>query len=295
MSKIKTAVFPVAGLGTRFLPATKAIPKEMLVVVDKPLIQYAVEEARAAGIERFVFVTSQGKTAIEDHFDVNKVLEEFLNARSKDHDLEKLQLLQLDPGQAIFIRQQRPLGLGHAVLCAKNLIDEDAFALILADDLILSKKPCLAQMIQNYSEEIDGHMAAVMAVQKSQTNQYGILEVSSSDDLKVKASNVVEKPLPEDAPSNIAIIGRYILNKNIFTALEQQTAGVGGEIQLTDALQKQIGETGLTGFKFDGDRYDCGTKHGWLEANIAFSIEQPELKDHMYEIMERYQLKGISS
>lgn len=286
--KIKTAVFPVAGLGTRFLPATKAIPKEMLVVVDKPLIQYAVEEAKAAGIERFIFVTSQGKTAIEDHFDVNSALEDQLAARHKDTDLKKIQSLQLDPGQAIFIRQQRPLGLGHAVWCAKNLIEEEAFALILADDLILSQNDgALKQMIDAYTLD-DGHMAAIMDVERHASQSYGILDPEDDIGDKVRAKNVVEKPHPDKAPSTLAIVGRYVLNTSIFDPLNQKAVGIGGEIQLTDAIQKQIDAIGLTGFRFDGDRYDCGTKHGWLEANIAFSLAQDSLHDHMTHILKKY-------
>lgn len=293
MAKIRTAVFPVAGLGTRFLPATKAIPKEMLVVVDKPLIQYAVEEAKAAGIERFVFVTSQGKTAIEDHFDVSQGLEEQLTQRKKLDDLKKIQSLQLDPGQAIFIRQQRPLGLGHAVWCAKNLVEEEAFALILADDLILSERPCLKQMIDAYHTN-DGHMTAVMDVAAHETKQYGILAPRHDDGLKVSANDVIEKPAPDVAPSRVAIIGRYILNRSIFEPLNEKMIGVGGEIQLTDALQKQIKTTGLTGYRFEGTRFDCGTKHGWLEANIAFALAQPTLTDHMKQILQKYTLANAA-
>ncbi len=287
MKKIKTCIFPVAGLGSRFLPATKSIPKEMLVVVDKPLIQYAVEEAKAAGIERFIFVTSQGKSAIEDHFDSSPVLEETLRKRGKNVEVERLEALRLDPGQAIYIRQQAPLGLGHAVLCAQHLVNEDAFALILADDLVLAETPCLQQMIQEYNPQ-DGNMVGVMEVPMEQTNRYGILDVFQNKGEKVLARNVVEKPSLEKSPSNIAIIGRYILNQSIFGYLKNQTPGAGGEIQLTDAIQAMIKEVPLCGYRYKGQRFDCGTKEGWLEANLAFAFEQPDLRINLQKNLQKY-------
>lgn len=282
---IKTAVFPVAGLGSRFLPATKAIPKEMLVVVDKPLIQYAVEEAKAAGIEKFIFITSQGKEAIEDHFDSHSVLESILEARGKVEDLEKIRSIRIPEGQALFIRQHEPLGLGHAVWCARHYIGEDAFALLLADDLIQSRTPCLKQMVEAYSSE-DGNMVAVIDVLKKEVNRYGILDILSQNDLKVRAKAVIEKPDADNAPSSTAIIGRYILRTSIFEPLGFKKQGAGGEIQLTDGLQAMLGaNVPLTGFRFSGERYDCGTKIGWLQANMALAAADPELRPYLESVL----------
>jgi UTP--glucose-1-phosphate uridylyltransferase len=287
MEKIKTCVFPVAGLGSRFLPATKSIPKEMLVVVDKPLIQYAVEEAKAAGIERFIFVTSQGKSAIEDHFDSSPILEETLRRRGKKAELEDLESLRLKPGQAIYIRQQSPLGLGHAVLCARHLVNEDAFALILADDLVLAEKPCLSQMIRAYERQ-DGNMVGVMEVEPEKTNRYGILDIKEHDGEKIRAKSVIEKPTPQESPSNIAIIGRYILNQKIFNYLENQKPGASSEIQLTDGLQAMLKEVPLCGYRYQGERFDCGTKEGWLEANLAFAYADLELREGLHKTFQKY-------
>ena len=282
---IKTAVFPVAGLGSRFLPATKAIPKEMLVVVDKPLIQYAVEEARAAGIEKFIFITSQGKEAIEDHFDSHSSLELTLQARGKLEDLEKIRSIRIPEGQALFIRQHEPLGLGHAVWCARHYIQEESFALLLADDLVQAKVPCLQQMVQAYSPE-DGNMVAVIDVNKEEVNRYGILDVKSKSGSKVRAKSVVEKPSPQNAPSTTAIIGRYILHTSIFEPLGFKKQGAGGEIQLTDGLQTMVNANfPLTGFRFDGQRYDCGTKVGWLQANLALAAADQELRPYLESVM----------
>lgn len=286
---IKTCVFPVAGLGSRFLPATKSIPKEMLVVVDKPLIQYAVEEAKAAGIERFIFVTSQGKSAIEDHFDRLPLLEQTLEKRKKINLLSKIIETALPPSQAIYVRQPFPLGLGHAILCAQHLIQEEAFAVILADDIILSQKSCMKQMIESYRPG-DGNMVATMMVEPEHVSRYGILTVESEEDKKVRASAVVEKPTLEDAPSRFAVIGRYILKKSIFGFLDRQNPGAGSEIQLTDSIQKMIPETALTGFSFDGERYDCGTKEGWLEANIAFACQDENMLSYLGPMLRRYAL-----
>lgn len=284
---IKTAVFPVAGLGSRFLPATKAIPKEMLVVVDKPLIQYAVEEAKAAGIEKFIFITSQGKEAIENHFDSHSSLENVLSARKKLEDLEKIRSIQIPEGQAVFIRQSEPLGLGHAVWCARHFIEEEAFSLLLADDLVAGKIPCLKQMIDAYDNQ-DGNMVAVMDVAKNETNKYGILDVDLRLDNKLRAKGVVEKPAPANAPSTTAIIGRYILQKSIFEPLNLKKEGAGGEIQLTDGLQAMLQKNvNLTGFEFAGNRYDCGTKVGWLQANLALAVEDKELKPYLEKMMSK--------
>ncbi len=275
---IKTAVFPVAGLGSRFLPATKAIPKEMLIVVDKPLIQYAVEEAREAGIERFVFVTSQGKSAIEDHFDSSPAIEQILYARGGNNLATEIKKAQIPQGQAVFIRQPEPLGLGHALLCAQYFVDDAVFALILADDLIQANISCLKQMIEAYEPE-DGNMAAVMDVSPENVDRYGILKIKKSTDQKVYAEGVIEKPKTHEAPSHTAIIGRYLLTQKIFDHLGHQKKGVGGEIQLTDAIASMLPKTPLCGFKFSGSRFDCGTKKGWLHANIAFARTDPDMKD----------------
>ncbi|MES2505046.1 MAG: UTP--glucose-1-phosphate uridylyltransferase [Myxococcota bacterium] len=277
--KIKTCVFPVAGLGKRFLPATKSIPKEMLVVVDKPLIQYAVEEARAAGFERFIFVTSQGKSAIEDHFDANLRLMQELERRGALAELEKLRDLSLEAGQAIYVRQPAPLGLGHAVLCARDLIEEDAFGVILADDLVLAEQPCMAQMVDAY-EHADGNMVGVMEVQPDQTQHYGVLDFQEEGHgaKKIDARGIVEKPKTGTAPSRMAVVGRYILRRSTFDFLENQTADAGGEIQLTSALAAMIQSFGLTGFVYGGQRFDCGMKSGWMSANLAFGFRNPELR-----------------
>jgi UTP--glucose-1-phosphate uridylyltransferase len=277
---IRTAIFPIAGLGTRFLPATKAMPKEMLVVIDKPLIQYAVEEAREAGIEKFIFVTSHGKATIEDHFDINPILEQNLEAHGKISELAALRKTHLTPGQAIFTRQQSPLGLGHAVWCARHLVDNQPFALLLADDLILAERPCLQQMVDAY-HQTGGNVVAVMDVAPSQVNRYGILDIATDDGVHVQAKTIIEKPSPDTAPSCTAIVGRYILHPDIFDILGRQQAGANGEIQLTDAFLPLLDRFPFHGVRFKGHRFDCGTKEGWLEANIAFAYTRPDLKDHL--------------
>ncbi|MCE3230688.1 MAG: hypothetical protein K0R52_616 [Alphaproteobacteria bacterium] len=284
---IRTAVFPVAGLGTRFLPATKASPKEMLVVVDKPLIQYAVEEACTAGIEKFIFVTSHGKAAIEDHFDANPSLEEMLARRGKTAELAIVRSAQLAPGQAVFIRQQVPLGLGHAVWCARHMVGNQPFALLLADDLILAQKPCLSQMMEAY-HQLGGNVAAVMDVPPEQVDRYGILDVLKDDGVHVQAKDVIEKPVLGKAPSHTAIVGRYILQPEIFQILGQQQTGTGGEIQLTDAFPALIKDMPFHGVRFTGKRFDCGLKEGWLEANLAFASTRPDLKEHLLSVIEKY-------
>ena len=284
---IKTCIFPVAGLGSRFLPATKSIPKEMLVVVDKPLIQYAVEEAKAAGIERFIFVTSQGKSAIEDHFDRLQLLEQTLEKRKKFDLLHKIVEPALEPSQAVYVRQPAPLGLGHAILCARHLIQDEAFAVILADDLILSKTPCLKQMIDAYHPD-DGNMVATMVVDPNHVSRYGILTIKEAIEQKIRAESVVEKPARDVAPSCSAVIGRYILRHELLDTLLKQPAGAGAEIQLTDAIQRMIPETPLTGYSYEGERFDCGTKEGWLEANIAFACQNEEVYAHLVPMLKRY-------
>lgn len=284
---IRTAVFPVAGLGTRFLPATKASPKEMLVVVDKPLIQYAVEEAQGAGIENFIFITSHGKAAIEDHFDVNFSLEQMLEQRGKIAELAALRQSQLIPGQAVFIRQQAPLGLGHAVWCARHLVGNQPFALMLADDLILAKKPCLSQMVEAY-EQLGGNVVAVMDVEPTHVSRYGILDIRQDNGIHVRAKNVVEKPSPDKAPSNTAIVGRYILQPEIFEILGRQQSGTGGEIQLTDSFPALMDNMPFHGIRFEGTRFDCGLKEGWLEANLAFAYARADLRDHLRTSIEKH-------
>lgn len=280
--KIKKAVFPVAGLGTRFLPATKSMPKEMLTVIDKPLIQYAVEEAKASGIEEFIFVTGRGKTAIEDFFDYSFELNHTLKTRGKSKDLKIVNDVVLDPGKVIYTRQQEPLGLGHAIWCARHLIGDEPFAVLLADDMILSKTPCLKQMMDYYQ---GGNMAAVMRVPENQTNQYGILDCLSQTDKIITAKALVEKPDPSHAPSNYAIIGRYILTPEIFDILEQKKSGAGGEIQLTDAMQKLIGTVPFYGHKFDGQRFDCGSRRGFLEAVLNFALDREDMHENVKNII----------
>jgi UTP--glucose-1-phosphate uridylyltransferase len=284
---IRTAVFPVAGLGTRFLPATKALPKEMLVVVDKPVIQYAVEEAREAGIENFIFITGPGKTSIEDHFDVNACLEQILEQRHKTVELEALREFQLDPGQATFIRQQTPLGLGHAVWCARQAVGSQPFALILTDDLILTSKPCISQLIEAY-QQFGGNIVAVSNVPPQNVHRYGILDIAQDDGIHVQANGVVEKPSIDKAPSTTAIVGRYILQPEIFEILGNQHQGAGGEIQLTDAFPVLIKSMPFHGVRFTGQWFDCGSKEGWLEANIAFAYTRPDLKDHLLASIEKH-------
>lgn len=259
----------------------------MLVVVDKPLIQYAVEEAKAAGVERFIFVTSQGKSAIEDHFDRLQLLEQTLEQRKKYGLLSKIVENALEPSQAVYVRQPAPLGLGHAIMCAQHLIQDEAFAVILADDLILSKTPCLKQMINAYRIE-DGNMVATMEVAPDQVSRYGILTVESQIDKKVRASSVVEKPSMQDAPSCSAVIGRYILKRGILNVLRKQSPGLGSEIQLTDGIQTMVKDIGLSGYLFEGERFDCGTKEGWLEANIAFACQDEDMHTQLLPMLKRY-------
>ncbi|SME87984.1 UDP-glucose pyrophosphorylase [Tistlia consotensis] len=287
MKKIRKAVFPVGGLGTRFLPATKAMPKEMLPIVDKPLIEYAVEEAKAAGIEEFIFVTGRGKSAIEDHFDHSWELETALYQRGKTELLEASRASLLKPGQVAYTRQQDPLGLGHAVWCARRIIGDEPFAVLLADDLVMADEPCLAQMFEVYNET-GGNVVAVMDVPKGQTDRYGILDVVSEQGRLAKARGLVEKPKPADAPSTLSIIGRYILQPEVMHELGRQQAGAGGEIQLTDAMARTIDSVPFHGLRFDGTRFDCGSKEGFLEAQIAFALQRSDLGEAMADIIGRY-------
>lgn len=273
---IRKAVFPVAGLGTRFLPATKAMPKEMLTLVDRPLIQHAVDEARAAGIEQFIFVNSRGKGALEDHFDSNNDLKRSLEAKGKKDLLELLKTTDIDSGQLLFTRQREPLGLGHAVWCARHLVGDEPFAVLLADDVVLAEKPCLQQMIEAY-HEVGGNVVGVVDVPREQTNKYGILDVESDNGRLAKVKGLVEKPAPDQAPSTLSIIGRYILQPEIFHELDAQRVGTGGEIQLTDNMARLIGKQPFHGLRYKGTRYDCGDKIGFIEANVAFALAHPEM------------------
>ncbi len=286
-SKVRKAVFPVAGQGTRFLPATKAMPKEMLPVVDRPLIQYAVDEAREAGIEEFIFVTGRAKSAIEDHFDHSAELERTLEERGSMKALAALREWMPAPGQISYTRQQKPLGLGHAVWCARYLVGDEPFAVLLADDLIQAQPGCLKQMIEAQAE-VGGNLVAVEDVPRAHTDRYGILDVEEDDGRLVRARGLVEKPDPADAPSTLSIIGRYILQPLVFAELERQEPGAGGEIQLTDALARTIGPLPFHGLRFSGRRYDCGSQLGFLEANLAFALARDDLRQGVGEILARY-------
>lgn len=286
MPHVKKAILPVGGLGTRFLPATKAMPKEMLPIVDKPLIQYAVEEARAAGIEEFIFVTGRGKTAIEDHFDRSWELEQTLESRNKQALLQQAVTFMPPPGQIAYTRQQEPLGLGHAVWCARHVIGNEPFAVLLADDLIQAETPCLTQMVEAHAE-LGGNMVAVMDVPRDETQRYGILDVVEENGRLVRAKGLVEKPSPDQAPSTLSIIGRYILQPEVLQELDRQEVGAGGEIQLTDAMARTIGRLPFHGLRFEGRRYDCGDKAGFLEATVAFALARDDLGDAMRGIIAR--------
>ena len=271
---IKKAIFPVGGLGTRFLPATKAMPKEMLPVVDKPLIQYAVEEAVAAGIEQFIFVTGRNKTAIEDHFDHSTELETVLIEKDKANALELVRRMLREPGSVSYVRQQEPAGLGHAVWCARHLVGTEPVAVLLADDLILGA-PAMAEMTSAYT---GGNMVALMDVPASDTGAYGIITPGSKQGNLTEITGIVEKPSPDKAPSSKAVVGRYILEPKIFDELGKGRRGAGGEIQLTDALAARIGHAPFHGLNFSGERFDCGSKIGFLKANIAFGLARDELQ-----------------
>ena len=284
---VRKAVFPVAGLGTRFLPATKAMPKEMLPIVDKPLIQYAVEEARAAGIEEFIFVTGRGKAAIEDHFDYSYELNDVLTDRKRADALAMVTDMILPPGATAYVRQQSPLGLGHAVWCARNLVGNEPFAILLADDLVMSETPCLGQLIQAH-KETGGNVVAVMDVPREHTDRYGVLAVGRDDGRLAEVTGLVEKPTPAAAPSTLSIIGRYILLPEVFDMLERQKPGSGSEIQLTDAMADMLGQWPFHGLRFEGRRFDCGDKAGYLEANVAFALQRPDLGRAMRDILRRY-------
>jgi UTP--glucose-1-phosphate uridylyltransferase len=286
--KIRKAVFPVAGLGTRFIPATKAMAKEMLPIVDKPIIQYAVEEAFEAGIEHIVFVTGRGKKALEDHFDRSFEIEHNLKMKGKDDLLKQIQELVPKTGTIIYTRQNQPLGLGHAIWCARDIVGDEPFAVLLADDLIQTDKPVLSEMVKKF-DRLRASMAAVMEVDKDQTDKYGILDAQKVEEDIVRINDMVEKPDPEDAPSNLAIIGRYILTPKIFEYLEKGKAGAGGEIQLTDAMKTLLKEQPIFGYKFAGKRFDCGDKVGFQKANLAFALERPDMREKLIEFIKEIQ------
>ena len=287
-TKIKTAVFPVAGMGTRFLPATKANPKEMLAVVDKPLIQYAAEEAIAAGITELVFVTSSSKRAIEDHFDRNFELEATLAKRGKDDLLSIVRDVLPNGVHCVYVRQPEALGLGHAVLCAKSIVGDNPFAVILADDLIDDgERGCLAQMTELY-QEYQCSMLGVEKIPPEDTDKYGVVKIEPKTDKIGKVSEIVEKPSPDVAPSNLAVVGRYILSPHIFDLLENTGEGAGGEIQLTDAIATLLKHENVMAFEFEGNRYDCGSKLGYLTATVEYALKHPDLKDDFLKYLGSY-------
>ncbi|WP_106205374.1 UTP--glucose-1-phosphate uridylyltransferase GalU [Aliiruegeria haliotis] len=283
--KVTKAVFPVAGLGTRFLPATKSVPKEIMTLVDRPLIQYAIDEARAAGIKEFIFVTSRGKSALEDYFDAAPELESALRRKGKDDLLKALEQTNMDSGAIAYIRQHQALGLGHAVWCARRLIGDEPFAVMLPDDVIAGEKPCLQQMVEAY-EETGGCMVAAMEVPHEKASAYGILDVKEDMGQMVSVNGMVEKPKADEAPSNLAVIGRYILTPQVMHNLSKMRAGTGGEIQLTDAIAEEIeGGRDVYGYRFRGQRFDCGSKAGFLQATVAFGLARPELRDEFSDYL----------
>ena len=290
LKPIRKAVFPVAGLGTRFLPATKVMPKEMLTLVDKPLIQYGVEEALHSGIEQIIFVNSHGKTVIEDHFDISPELEQLLEARGKTELLKVAQNVSR-MAKVATVRQKQALGLGHAVLQAKHLVGDEPFAVLLPDDIIEAEKPCLAQMMEVYAEH-GSSVVAVMEVEKKAISKYGAIAVSEQHDRTYKITDMVEKPPAETAPSNLAIIGRYILNPEIFRLLETTERGSGGEIQITDAMRALLKEQSFYGYNFEGKRYDAGDKLGFLEATVEFGIRHSELGPAFKDYLKHLNLEG---
>ncbi len=277
--RVTKAIFPVAGLGTRFLPATKSIPKEIMTLVDRPLIQYAIDEARAAGITEFIFVTSRGKSALEDYFDAAPELEASLAAKNKTQLLETLKSTNMESGAIAYIRQHKALGLGHAVWCARRLIGDEPFAVILPDDVIAAEKPCLQQMAEAH-QETGGCMVAAMEVAPAKASAYGILDVGEDRGSLVSIKGMVEKPKAEEAPSNLAVIGRYILTPDVLCHLDKKTKGAGGEIQLTDAIAEEIRSgRAVHGLRFNGHRFDCGSKAGFLQATVAFGLARDDLRD----------------
>jgi UTP--glucose-1-phosphate uridylyltransferase len=271
---LRKAVFPVAGLGTRFLPATKAMPKEMLTVVDKPLIQYAVEEALEAGIEQIIFVTGRNKGSLEDHFDISYELEDTMRARGKS--LDAISHIRMKPGSPVYVRQQEPLGLGHAVWCAREIVGDEPFAVLLPDELMVGKPGFMKQMVEAYNK-VGGNVIGALEVADSETDKYGIISPGAIDGRLTEVTALVEKPKRGSAPSNLMIPGRYILQPEVMRILETQEKGAGGEIQLTDAMAQLIGNQPFHGFTFDGQRYDCGDKAGYIQANLAIALARDDI------------------
>ncbi|MGC5796718.1 UTP--glucose-1-phosphate uridylyltransferase GalU [Sphingomonas sp. NFX23] len=271
---LRKAVFPVAGLGTRFLPATKAMPKEMLTVVDKPLIQYAVEEALEAGIEQIIFVTGRGKGALEDHFDISYELEDTMRSRGKS--LDAISNIRMKPGSPVYVRQQEPLGLGHAVWCAREIVGDEPFAVLLPDELMVGKPGFMKQMVEAYNQ-VGGNVIGALEVPDSETDKYGIISPGAIDGRLTEVTALVEKPKRGTAPSNLMIPGRYILQPEVMRILETQEKGAGDEIQLTDAMAQLIGNQPFHGFTFDGQRYDCGDKAGYIQANLAIALARDDI------------------
>ncbi len=285
---VRKAVLPVAGMGTRFLPASKAVPKVLLPVVDRPLIQYAVEEARAAGIDEIIFVTGRGETAIRDHFERDAALDAHLTARGDHAALAATASAVLEPGAARFVRQEKPLGLGHAVLCARDLVGDEPFAVLLPDELLLGEPPCLAELVELHGKS-GGSVVALAEVPQAETGRYGIVEVAAEEERTVTVSGMVEKPDPARAPSRLALIGRYVLQPGIFVRLDAQAPGAGGEIQLTDAMAAMVRDEPFHGVRYTGRRFDCGSPAGYLQATIACALERPELRLDLLSF-----LRGIS-
>ena len=282
-TRVRKAVFPVAGLGTRLLPATKSIPKEMITVVDRPLIQYAVDEAREAGIEELIFVTGRGKSALEDYFDIGFELETTMRERGKSLD-------SLDPsrsafGEVVSVRQQQPLGLGHAVWCARHIVGDEPFAVLLPDELMVGDPNCLAQMVEAY-EKVGGNIVAALEVPDNETHKYGVIDPGPADGRLTQIQGMVEKPAPGTAPSNLMLPGRYILQPEVMRALDAQEKGAGGEIQLTDAIAKLIGKQPLNAYRFDGERYDCGSAAGFVIANLAVALRRSDVAPDVREFLE---------
>ena len=281
---IRKAVFPVAGLGTRFLPATKAIPKEMLPVVDRPLIQYAVDEAREAGIEQMIFVTGRGKSAIEDHFDIAYELERTMTDRGKD--ISVLEPTRLGPGNCAYVRQQEPMGLGHAIWCARDIVGDEPFAIFMPDEFMHGSPGCMAQMVEEYNR-VGGNLLSVLEVPREQVSSYGVIAPGNAQGKLTEVKGLVEKPKVEEAPSNLIISGRYILQPEVMRVLEHQGKGAGGEIQLTDAMAQMIGNQPFHAVTFDGARYDCGSKTGYIEANLAVALSRPDMADEVRAMARR--------
>jgi len=282
MTKVRKAVFPVAGLGTRLLPATKSIPKEMITVVDRPLIQYAVDEAREAGIEQLIFVTGRGKSSLVDYFDQAFELEATLKGKNKSLDV--LEPSNASFGEVVTVRQQQPLGLGHAVWCARHIVGDEPFAVLLPDELMYGTPNCLAQMVEAY-EKVGGNLVAALEVPEDQTHQYGVVDPGATDGPLTEIRGLVEKPAPGTAPSNLMLPGRYILQPEVMHALDAQERGAGGEIQLTDAMAKLIGQQPFHAFRFEGQRYDCGSAAGFVIANLAMALERTDVAPAVREFI----------